>query len=127
MMDEQLTPIAILRKKHFIIFGFSVVLAIASLGVSVWSAKSLLAEQSLGGFSDKAQAICLMTLREQGFSPKLHAEVINVSVSSVEQLEAEIGKASIALSACPTYELVTFCAGGGCENKGMEFSLAGKK
>lgn len=118
-----------LRKQHLTFFGVSMALAALIAGGSVFLVKQRLNHNvSHKGVSRAAVVDCVATLKGTGFSPDLTRveEQISVEVPSSESLEQLVTLSGVAIAACPTYEVSSYCAGPGCGASVLSFVLTAK-
>lgn len=71
---------------------------------------------------------CLATLRLNGFSPnteiKGELQINRATTSDIEQL---VYRSGVSIASCPAYTVKDYCAGTGCPNPGVSFTLKQKE
>ena len=71
---------------------------------------------------------CLATLSLNGFSPdtkvKGELQINRATISDIEQL---VYRSGVSIASCPAYTVKDYCAGTGCPNPGVSFTLKQKE
>jgi len=107
----------------FAAVGFSAVL----LAAAGFLLTNLLNGGSAKGLK-QAEKVCTTNLRANGFIPDTSKKgVIKVNRAEVESVEQTVYQSGVLIANCPAYTLTDYCAGAGCPNPGVSFTLTSKE
>lgn len=102
-----------------------------ALALVLLCSSGLFLYKSLNGNSgdmSEATKACLSAMRANGFNPQQPSDdFIKVLVATTSQLEPLTYKSGVIVANCPGFELKNYCAGTGCQNPGVSFTLVKKK
>lgn len=115
------------RATNLKFFFGTAVLSLALFLLSGTFVFQLLKEASGGGSGDAAKNACISVMRVNGFAPTVTGSKVVVTRAALNNLESLVFKSGVLIASCPTYKLDAFCAGPGCDVKGLSFTLVEKK
>ncbi|WP_198363777.1 hypothetical protein [Burkholderia ubonensis] len=105
----------------FISLSFAIGLAVAS-GFLV---KGMFSGDT--GGVDASTKSCLAVMRTNGFNPNITSNGISIALATTMNIESLVYKSGVIIAGCPAYTLQDYCAGAGCPNPGVTFTLIKKE
>ena len=112
-------------RNNVLFFALSIALVIGLLGASGFMLTKVLSGDSKG--LTAATKACLSTMRTNGFNPLQSGDRITININTNQNIENLVYQSGVILASCPTYELVTYCAGTGCTTPGISMTMKEKK
>lgn len=112
----------IARGNNVKFFFFSLFIAILLV-----SASGFLLFKSLSGDTadeSKFSRACTSVMKANGFNPNtVESGIIKVALNTESNIESLVYKSGVIIASCPTYTLLSYCAGAGCLTPGVNFTL----